>query len=308
MDRFVCIHGHFYQPPRENPWLEAIERAGVGRPVPRLERAHHGRVLRAERRARILDGEDRIVEIVNNYASHQLQLRPDAAVLAGGERPDVYAAILEADRESAEPLRGHGSAIAQAYNHMILPLANAARQGDAGRLGRPRLRAPLRPPAGGNVAARDRRRHGLARGAGGRRASASRSSRRTRPARCGPPAATGRTSAAEGIDPTRPYRVPAAVRAEPSTSSSTTGRSRAPSPSSSAARRRRHLAERLIGARATMRAAGRSSSTSPPTARPTATITASATWRWPTRCGTIDGVAARPAHELRRVPRPHPPE
>ena len=25
MEKYVCIHGHFYQPPRDNPWLEAVE-------------------------------------------------------------------------------------------------------------------------------------------------------------------------------------------------------------------------------------------------------------------------------------------
>ena len=126
MDRYVCIHGHFYQPPRENPWLEAIELQDSALPVPRLERADHRRVLRAQRRGahprrRGPHRRDR-----QQLRAHQLQLRADAA-LAGSS--DKRAGRLPRDprgrpREPRRASRGHGSAMAQVYNHIIMPLAN----------------------------------------------------------------------------------------------------------------------------------------------------------------------------------------
>ena len=125
MERYICIHGHFYQPPRENPWLEAVELQDSAYPyhdwneritaecyAPQYRLAHPGR--RGAHRP------DR-----QQLCQDQLQLRPHAPGLAGRESArDVYEAILEADRESQEDFSGHGSALAQAYNHMIMPLAN----------------------------------------------------------------------------------------------------------------------------------------------------------------------------------------
>ena len=86
--------------------------------------------------SRILDGDAQIVRIVNNYAKISFNFGPTLLSLAGcRSAPDVYRAILEADRQSQEQFSGHGSAMAQAYNHMIMPLANRARQIHPGALG-----------------------------------------------------------------------------------------------------------------------------------------------------------------------------
>ena len=124
MDQFVCIHGHFYQPPRENPWLEAIEAQESAYPYHDWNERITAECYAANARARILDGENRIVEIVNNYESMSFNFGPTLLSWLELKRPDVYAAILEADRKSAERFSGHGSAIAQPYNHAILPLAD----------------------------------------------------------------------------------------------------------------------------------------------------------------------------------------
>ena len=165
--RYLCIHGHFYQPPRENPWLEAVEVQDPAYPYHDWNERITAECYAPNAASRILDGERRIVRIVNNYAQNQLQLRPHAALLAGGARCRAsYQAILEADRESRETFSGHGSAIAQAYNHIIMPLANTRDKWTQIVLGHRRLRAPLRARAGGHVAARDRGRPGNARHAG----------------------------------------------------------------------------------------------------------------------------------------------
>jgi alpha-amylase/alpha-mannosidase (GH57 family) len=125
MTRFVSIHGHFYQPPRENPWLEAIEAQESAYPYHDWNERITAECYASNARARILDGENRIVAIVNNYASMSFNFGPTLLSWLEAKRPDVYAAILEADRESAARFSGHGSAISQPYNHMILPLADA---------------------------------------------------------------------------------------------------------------------------------------------------------------------------------------
>ena len=124
MDRNVCIHGHFYQPPRENAWLEFVELQDSAYPYhdwnERITRECYG----PNATARILDETGRIARIVNNYASISFDFGPTLLSWLEGADPPTYARILEADRASQKRFSGHGSAIAQAYNHMILPLAN----------------------------------------------------------------------------------------------------------------------------------------------------------------------------------------
>ena len=125
MHRYVCIHGHFYQPPRENPWLEAIEGQPSAYPYHDWNERISAECYAPNANARILDGENRIVSIVNNYASMSFNFGPTLLSWLEEKEPDVYRAILAADAESARRFSGHGSALAQAYNHAILPLANA---------------------------------------------------------------------------------------------------------------------------------------------------------------------------------------
>ena len=125
MERFVCIHGHFYQPPRENPWLEAIEGQPSAYPYHDWNERITAESYAPNANARILDAENRIIAIVNNYASMSFNFGPTLLSWLEEKDPEVYRAILGADAESALRFGGHGSALAQPYNHMILPLANA---------------------------------------------------------------------------------------------------------------------------------------------------------------------------------------
>ncbi|MGZ8920953.1 MAG: DUF3536 domain-containing protein, partial [Limisphaerales bacterium] len=124
MERFVCIHGHFYQPPRENPWLESVELQDSAAPFhdwnERITAECYGR----NTAARIFDGEGRIDAIVNNYSKISFNFGPTLLTWMKEKMPWVHDAIVEADRQSQEKFSGHGSAIAQNYNHMILPLAH----------------------------------------------------------------------------------------------------------------------------------------------------------------------------------------
>ena len=125
MERYICIHGHFYQPPRENPWLEAIELQDSAYPYHDWNERITAECYAPNSVSRILDAEDRIERLVNNYAKISFNFGPTLLSWLEAKAPDVYLAILEADRESQKNFSGHGSALAQAYNHMIMPLANA---------------------------------------------------------------------------------------------------------------------------------------------------------------------------------------
>lgn len=122
---YICIHGHFYQPPRENPWLEAIELQESAHPYHDWNERINAECYAPNSTARILDEEKRIVSIVNNYAKISFNFGPTLLSWMEANDPGVYRAILEADAQSAKTYSGHGSALAQPYNHMIMPLANA---------------------------------------------------------------------------------------------------------------------------------------------------------------------------------------
>ena len=125
MERFICIHGHFYQPPRENPWLEAVELQDSAAPYHDWNERITAECYAPNAVSRILDGQGRIVKLVNNYAKMSFDFGPTLLSWLEVKAPDVYAAILAADRESQKYFSGHGAAIAQAYNHVIMPLANS---------------------------------------------------------------------------------------------------------------------------------------------------------------------------------------
>jgi alpha-amylase/alpha-mannosidase (GH57 family) len=124
MDRYVCIHGHFYQPPRENPWLEFVELQDSAYPYHDWNERVTAECYEPNAAARILDAEGYIVRILNNYAWISFNVGPTLLQWMEAHAPEVYRAILDADRESRDRFSGHGSALAQVYNHMILPLAN----------------------------------------------------------------------------------------------------------------------------------------------------------------------------------------
>jgi alpha-amylase/alpha-mannosidase (GH57 family) len=124
MARYVCIHGHFYQPPRENPWLEAIELQDSASPYHDWNERVMAECYAPNASSRILDEQGMIIQIVNNYSKISFNFGPTLLVWMQENAADVYEAVLQADKESQERFSGHGSALAQPYNHMILPLAN----------------------------------------------------------------------------------------------------------------------------------------------------------------------------------------
>lgn len=133
MSRYICIHGHFYQPPRENPWLEAIQMQASAEPYHDWNERITEECYATNAWARILGengfpDEGLIVEIVNNYSKISFNFGPTLLMWLQDHHPTVYQAVLAADRESIERFDGHGSAMAQCYNHMIMPLANARDQ------------------------------------------------------------------------------------------------------------------------------------------------------------------------------------
>lgn len=121
---YVAVHGHFYQPPRENPYLDAIERQSGAAPFHDWNERIHWECYRPNAFARILNDRGEVMGIVNNYEYFSFNIGP--TLMSWLERYDleVYQRILEADSKSAQRLQGHGNAIAQVYNHIIMPLAN----------------------------------------------------------------------------------------------------------------------------------------------------------------------------------------
>lgn len=123
--RFLCIHGHFYQPPRENAWLEEIERQDSAAPAHDWNERVCAECYSPNSLARVLNGEGQLIDLTNNYARMSFNFGPTLLSWMEKHAPEVYQAVLDADKQSQTFFNGHGSAIAQCYNHIILPLANA---------------------------------------------------------------------------------------------------------------------------------------------------------------------------------------
>jgi alpha-amylase/alpha-mannosidase (GH57 family) len=124
MNRYLCIHGHFYQPPRENPWLEEVEMQDSAYPYHDWNERITAECYAPNAAARVLDADGQIIDIINNYAKISFNFGPTVLSWMEHRLPDVYQTIIEADRESQENFSGHGAALAQVYNHVIMPLAN----------------------------------------------------------------------------------------------------------------------------------------------------------------------------------------
>ncbi len=126
--KYLIIHGHFYQPPRENPWTERIDRQPSASPYHDWNERITSECYRPNTCSRRLDWYGRINRITNNYRSISFNFGPTIFSWLEANDPETYSAILEADRESVEKYDGHGNAIAQVYNHIIMPLADRADQ------------------------------------------------------------------------------------------------------------------------------------------------------------------------------------
>jgi alpha-amylase/alpha-mannosidase (GH57 family) len=122
--RFVCIHGHFYQPPRENAWLEAIEVQDSAAPYHDWNVRINSECYAVNGSSRILNSQNKIVRVVNNYSRISFNFGPTLLAWMEKSAPFSYQKILDADRISVDRFGGHGSALAQVYNHIILPLAS----------------------------------------------------------------------------------------------------------------------------------------------------------------------------------------
>ena len=121
---YLCIHAHFYQPPRENPWLEQIELQDSAYPYHDWNERISAECYAPNLAARILDDQQYITQIVNNYSRISFNFGPTLLSWAADHDPNTYKGIIDADKHSQKNFSGHGSAIGQAYNHIILPLAN----------------------------------------------------------------------------------------------------------------------------------------------------------------------------------------
>ena len=122
--RFVCVHGHFYQPPRENPWLETVEAQESAAPYHDWNDRITAECYAPNGASRITNKQDEIIRIMNNYARISYNFGPTLLSWLLDNAPRAYRMILDADKVSATHYSGHGSAIAQVYNHLIMPLAN----------------------------------------------------------------------------------------------------------------------------------------------------------------------------------------
>ncbi len=124
MKKYVCVHGHFYQPPRENPWLETVELQDSAAPSHDWNERITLECYAPNATARIMDGAGRISEIINNYSKISFNFGPTLLAWMQEKMPEVHESIVSADKLSRQRYSGHGSALAQVYNHIILPLAN----------------------------------------------------------------------------------------------------------------------------------------------------------------------------------------
>jgi alpha-amylase/alpha-mannosidase (GH57 family) len=122
--RFICIHGHFYQPPRENPWLETVETQDSAAPYHDWNERICAECYATNGAARIQNGKNQITRILNNYARISFNFGPTLLSWLRDNAPRTHRMIVDGERRSRRSYKGHSSAMAQVYNHIIMPLAN----------------------------------------------------------------------------------------------------------------------------------------------------------------------------------------
>ena len=121
---YLTIHGHFYQPPRENPWLEAIEMQESAFPFHDWNERICAECYNPNSVAKIVDGDNKVINIINNYSLMSFNFGPTLLSWLENYAPKTYERIIKADVESVCDFNGHGNALAQVYNHIIMPLAS----------------------------------------------------------------------------------------------------------------------------------------------------------------------------------------
>ncbi len=122
--RYLTIHGHFYQPPRENPWLEAIEVQESAKPFHDWNERIDFECYNPNSVSRIVNSHNKIINIVSNYKRISFNFGPTLLSWMETHDPRTYERIIEANTLSIQERGGHGNALAQVYNHIIMPLAN----------------------------------------------------------------------------------------------------------------------------------------------------------------------------------------
>jgi alpha-amylase/alpha-mannosidase (GH57 family) len=122
--RFICIHGHFYQPPRENPWLETVETQDSAAPYHDWNERICAECYATNGAARIVNVQNKIMRIVNNYARISFNFGPTLLSWLKDNAQRTYRMIQDGERRSRKSFKGHSSAMAQVYNHIIMPLAS----------------------------------------------------------------------------------------------------------------------------------------------------------------------------------------
>jgi len=124
MNKYICIHGHYYQPPRENAWLEIVELQDSAQPFHDWNERINFECYAPNRAARILDDVGNIIKIQNNYSHISFNFGPTLLYWMKRQDRVTYDQIIAADKRAQQKYSGHGSAIAQAHSHLILPLCN----------------------------------------------------------------------------------------------------------------------------------------------------------------------------------------
>ena len=124
MNRYVCIHCHFYQPPRENPWFGEVVRQDSAYPFHDWNERITAECYATNTASQILGRQKEVVDTINNYEKINFNFGPTLLSWLQKRKPETYRRIIDADKESQRNFSGHGSAIAQVYNHVIMPLAN----------------------------------------------------------------------------------------------------------------------------------------------------------------------------------------
>lgn len=120
---YLVIHGHFYQPPRENPWTDTIEKQDSAYPFHNWNEKIIDECYLPNCYSKVVDSSNKIMHIVNNFEFINFNIGPTLFSYIEKNFPNVYKKIIEGDKLSQEHNNGFGNAIAQAYNHIIMPLA-----------------------------------------------------------------------------------------------------------------------------------------------------------------------------------------
>ncbi len=118
----TIIHGHFYQPPREDPWTDQIGIQQSAYPFKNWNIRITGECYAPNCFSRVLNTKGKIIDIINNYRYISFNFGPTLLSWLEKKDKEIYDLIIEADKLSIAEHNGHGNAIAQIYNHVIMPL------------------------------------------------------------------------------------------------------------------------------------------------------------------------------------------